>query len=93
MKIGLGATVKLFQMYLKGGPTPPLDPLHMHISPWYQFRPIRFSSFHPFCAILPQLDFVQKLEEAFSMSEGGHEMIKLPRGIYRRMLDTLAYAA
>ena len=38
MKIGLGATVKLFQMYLKGGPTPPLDPLHMHISPWYQFR-------------------------------------------------------
>ena len=32
-------------------------------------------------------------QEAFSMSEGGHEMIKLPRGIYRRMLDTLAYAA
>ena len=24
MKIGLGATVKLFQMYLKGGPTPPM---------------------------------------------------------------------
>ena len=27
MKIGLGATVKLFQMYLKGEPAPPLDPL------------------------------------------------------------------
>ena len=41
MKIGLCATVKLFQMYLKDGPTPPLDPLHMHISPWYQFRRLR----------------------------------------------------
>ena len=30
MKIGLGATVKLFQMYLKGGPTPPLDPPYAH---------------------------------------------------------------
>ena len=34
MKIGLGATVKLFQMYLKGGPAPPLAPLHMHIPLW-----------------------------------------------------------
>ena len=38
MKIGSGATVKLFQMCLKDGPAPPLDPFHMHISPWYQFR-------------------------------------------------------
>ena len=37
MKIGSGATVKLFQMCLKDGPAPPLDLFHMHISPWYQF--------------------------------------------------------
>ena len=32
-------------------------------------------------------------QETFSPSEPGLELIKLPRGIYRRMLDTLAYAA
>ena len=32
-------------------------------------------------------------QEAFSPSELGPELIKLPRGVYRRMIDTLAYAA
>ena len=32
-------------------------------------------------------------QETFFPSEPGPELIKLPRGIYRRMLDTLAYAA
>ena len=32
-------------------------------------------------------------QEAFSPSELGPELIKLPRGVYRRMIDALAYAA
>ena len=32
-------------------------------------------------------------QEDFSTSEPSPELIKVPRGIYRRMLDTLAYAA
>ena len=38
MEIGLGATVKLFHLYLEDGLAPSLDLLHMRISPWYQFR-------------------------------------------------------
>ena len=58
MKIGLGAAVKLFQMYLKGGPTPPLDPLHMHISPWCQFSTLGVSAqfvpgWHPNLSLFP----------------------------------------
>jgi hypothetical protein len=34
----LGATVKLFHLYLEDGPAPSLDLLDMCISPWYQFR-------------------------------------------------------
>ena len=34
MKIGLGATVKLFHLYLEDGPAPPIDFLHMWVSPW-----------------------------------------------------------
>ena len=42
MEIGLGATVKLFHLYLEDGLAPSLDLLHMRISPWYQFsRPFR----------------------------------------------------
>ena len=37
MEIGLGATVKLFRLYLEDGLAPSLDLLHMRISPWYQF--------------------------------------------------------
>ena len=37
MEIGLGATVKLFRLYLEDGLAPSLDLLHMHIPPWYQF--------------------------------------------------------
>ena len=32
-------------------------------------------------------------QETFAASEPGPELIKLPRGVYRRMIDTLAYAA
>ena len=32
-------------------------------------------------------------QETFSPSKSGPELVKLPRGTYRRMLDTLAYAA
>ncbi len=32
-------------------------------------------------------------QETFSPSELGPELIKLPRGVYRRMIDALAYAA
>ena len=35
MKMGLGDTVKLFHLYLEGGSAPPIDFLHMRISPWY----------------------------------------------------------
>ena len=38
MEIGLGATVKLFRLYLEDGLAPSLDLLHMHIPPRYQFR-------------------------------------------------------
>ena len=32
-------------------------------------------------------------QETFATSEPSPELIKLPRGIYRRMIETLAYAA
>ena len=32
-------------------------------------------------------------QEAFPPSELGPELIKLPRSVYRRMIDALAYAA
>ena len=42
MKVGLGTPVKLFQMYPKDGPTPPLDPPYAHLilvsaymNPWF----------------------------------------------------------
>ena len=35
MKIGSGATVKLFHVYLEDSLAPPIDFLHMRISPWY----------------------------------------------------------
>ena len=30
--------MKLLRLYLEDGSTPPLDLIHMRISPWYQFR-------------------------------------------------------
>ena len=43
MEIGLGATVKLFRLYLEDGLAPSLDLLHTHIPPWYQFRSLMIS--------------------------------------------------
>ena len=35
MRIGLGAPVRIFHLYLESGQMPPIGFLDMRISPWY----------------------------------------------------------